>query len=65
MSKKAYDDFRRFWLKQYIDQYKKGDRKTRTAIKDNVYKNTGLTENEKDMIWETIIRFGYLNNDDK
>ena len=65
MSKKAYDDFRRFWLKQYIDQYKKGDRKTRKAIKDNVYKNTGLTENEKDMIWETIIRVGYLNNDDE
>lgn len=65
MSKKEYDDFRRFWLKQYIDQYKKGDRKTRRAIKDNVYKNTGLTENEKDLIWETIIRFGYLSNEDE
>lgn len=64
MSKKVYDDFRRIWLKQYIEQYKKGDRKTRTEIKRNVYKNTGLTENEKDMIWEAIIRFGFLNSDE-
>lgn len=64
MSKKVYDDFRRIWLKQYIEQYKKGDRKARTEIKRNVYKNTGLTENEKDMIWEAIIRFGFLNSDE-
>ena len=64
MSKQVYDDFRKTWLKQYIEQYKKGDKKTRRAIKDNVYKNTGLTENEKDLIWETIIRLGFLNSDE-
>ena len=65
MSKQVYDDFRKTWLKQYIEQYKKGDKKTRRIIKDNVYKNTGLTEDEKDRIWETIIVFGYLNNNDE
>lgn len=63
MSKKEYDEFRRFWLKQYIEQYKEGNREERRAIKKNVYKNTGLTADEKDRIWETIIQFGYLNND--
>jgi len=63
MSKKEYDEFRRFWLKQYIEQYKKGNREEKRAIKKNVYKNIGLTADEKDRIWETIIQFGYLNND--
>ena len=63
MSKKEYDEFRRFWLKQYIEQYKEGNREERRAIKKNVYKNIGLTADEKDRIWEKIIQFGYLNND--
>ena len=63
MSKKEYDEFRRFWLKQYIEQYKEGNREERRVIKKNVYKNIGLTADEKDRIWETIIQFGYLNND--
>lgn len=58
MSRQALKDFKREWLKTYIEQYKTGDKKTRKAIKDNIYKNINLTENEKDEIFETIVRFG-------
>lgn len=61
MSKKAYDDFRDNWLKAYIEQYKRGSREEKTAIKRNIYKNTKLTEAEKDKIWEIIIRKCFLN----
>ncbi len=55
MSKQVFKDFKKFWLSNYIKQYKEGDRKTRKAIKDNIYKNINLTEREKDKIWEDIV----------
>ena len=62
MSKSALEDFKKNWLQQYVDQYKKGSREERRAIKDNLYKNTGMTENEKNYIWGIIMRH-FLNSD--
>lgn len=63
MSKLALKDFKRFWLNNYIEQYKESDVKGRKEIKNNVYKNTNLTDDEKDQIWETIIEFGLVLQD--
>ncbi len=58
MSKESYKDFKKIWLLAYINQYKTGDSKTRRAIKDNIYKNIHLTEDEKDKLWEEIVNRG-------
>lgn len=58
MCKNSYKDFKKTWLLTYIKQYKQGDCKTRRAIKDNIYKNIYLTENEKDKLWEEIVNRG-------
>ena len=58
MSKESYKDFKKTWLLAYIKQYKQGDNKTRRVIKDNIYKNIHLTENEKDKLWEEIVNRG-------
>ena len=63
MSKQAYNDFRENWLHTYIQQYKKGNKKERTEIKRNLYKNINLTEEEKDKIWSIIIRLCYLKEE--
>ena len=63
MSKQAYNDFRENWLQTYIKQYKTGTRKERTAIKRNLYDNVSLTEDEKDKLWEIIIRIAYIKED--
>lgn len=61
MSSSRYKDFKKEWLQTYIQQYKNGDRKTRRAIKENIYKNTSMTENEKDKLWnEIVLRGGIL-----
>lgn len=58
MCKNSYKDFKKTCLLTYIRQYKQGDSKTRRAIKDNIYKNIYLTENEKDKLWEEIVNRG-------
>lgn len=58
MSKESYKDFKKTWLLVYINQYKSGNNKTRRAIKNNIYKNIHLTENEKDKLWEEIVNRG-------
>lgn len=58
MSKEAFKDFKRFWLNTYIKQYKEGDKKVRREIKENVYKQVKLTEEEKDKLWEEIVNRG-------
>ena len=58
MCKNSYKDFKKTWLLTYIKQNKQGDCKTRRAIKDNIYKNIHLTENEKDKLWEEIVNRG-------
>lgn len=58
MSKEAFKDFKRFWLNTYIKQYKEGDKKVRREIKENIYKQVKLTEEEKDRIWEEIVNRG-------
>lgn len=61
MSSSRYKDLKKEWLQTYIQQYKKGDRKTRRAIKENIYKNTSMTETEKDKLWnEIVLRGGIL-----
>lgn len=61
MSSSRYKDFKKEWLQTYIQQYKNGDRKTRRAIKENIYKNIGMTEAEKDKLWnEIVLRGGVL-----
>lgn len=59
MSKQALRDFRKVWLNTYIQQYKRADAKARKDIKRNVYSNIWLTEDEKDKIWEEIVRWGF------
>ena len=63
MSRQTFNEFRRFWLKNYIEQFKNGKRKTRREIKKNIYKNINLTEEEKDRLWEEIVRWGYENSE--
>ena len=58
MSRKEYIKWRQVWLNNYIKQYKEADSKGRREIRNNVYKNINLTEDEKDRIFETITRFG-------
>lgn len=58
MSKEAFKDFKRFWLNTYIKQYKEGNKKARREIKENVYKQVKLTEEEKDKLWEEIVNRG-------
>ena len=58
MSKQALKDFKKVWLNTYIKQYKEGNREERRAIKRNIYKNINLTENEKDSLWELIVKRG-------
>ena len=48
--------FKETWLPVYIKQYKESNYNERKAIRENVYKNIHLNENEKDNIWETIVR---------
>lgn len=64
MSKQAFIDFKKFWLSNYIKQYKEGDRKLRKELRNNIYRNINLTEDEKDKLWEEIVNRG-LENDDK
>lgn len=59
MSKQVLKDFKKEWLSTYIEQYKRGDVKERKAIKNNIYKNINLTEDEKDNIWELIVKLGF------
>ena len=63
MSKQAYIDFRDNWLETYIEQYKKGSRKEKTAIKRNIYSNVNLTEDEKDKLWGIIIKRCFLSEE--
>ena len=63
MSKKALEEFKEFWLQNYIEQYKKSDAKGRKEIRNNVYRNTNLTEKEKDEIFETIVTYGLIMED--
>ena len=58
MSKEAFKDFKRFWLSTYIKQYKEGSKQTRRAIKENIYKQIKLTEEEKDRLWEEVVNRG-------
>ena len=58
MSKEAFKDFKRFWLNTYIKQYKEGNRKVRRSIKENIYKQIKLTDDEKDKLWEEIVNRG-------
>lgn len=58
MSKEAFKDFKRFWLNTYIKQYKEGNKQIRRAIKENIYKQIKLTEEEKDKIWEEVVNRG-------
>lgn len=58
MSKEAFKDFKRFWLSTYIKQYKEGNKQTRRTIKENIYKQIKLTEEEKDKLWEEIVNRG-------
>ena len=58
MSKEAFKDFKRFWLNTYIKQYKEGNKQIRREIKENIYKQVKLTEEEKDRIWEEIVNRG-------
>lgn len=58
MSKEAFKDFKRFWLNTYIKQYKEGNKKARREIKENIYKQIKLTEEEKDKLWEEIVNRG-------
>ena len=62
MSKKSYSEFRKFWLKNYIEQYKNGTRESRKELKENIYKNINLTEDEKDKIWEEVLRWNGYDN---
>ena len=55
MNKQALRDFKRFWLKNYIGQYKALTVKERRLLKERLYKTTNLTDNEKDKIGETIV----------
>ncbi len=55
MSKEKYTDFVNNWLKIYQEQYKKGNIEERREIKNNIYKNIGLTEREKDRLWNLIV----------
>ncbi len=48
--------FKEMWLPIYIKQYKKGNYDERKAIRENIYKNVHFTLEEKDNIWETIVR---------
>lgn len=63
MSRKVVVDFRKNWLKAYIEQFKKADSKGRKEIKRNIYSNVHLSEVEKDNIWEEIVRWGYEYED--
>ena len=58
MSKEAFKDFKRFWLNTYIKQYKEGNKKARREIKENIYKQIKLTEEEKDRLWEEVVNRG-------
>ena len=58
MSKEAFKDFKRFWLNTYIKQYKEGSKQTRREIKENIYKQVKLTEEEKDKLWEEVVNRG-------
>lgn len=56
MSKQAFNDFKRFWLENYKKQYKSATPKEKKELRDHIYKNINLSENEKDKIWESIVR---------
>lgn len=62
MGRTQLKEFKKYWLKNYIEQYKNGNNIAKREIKNNLYKNINLSDDEKDEIWELIVRFGE-NND--
>ncbi len=50
------EEFKKYWLKNYMSQYKTSTKEEKKEIKSNLYKNNNLTQKEKDKIWEVITR---------
>lgn len=55
MSSEQFGKFKEFWLEVYKEQYSVADLKQKREIKDNIYKNINLTEDQKDKIWMLIV----------
>lgn len=55
MSAEQFGKFKEFWLEVYKEQYSVADIKQKREIKNNIYKNINLTEDQKDKIWMLIV----------
>lgn len=57
MEEKEYKNWKRFWLKNYKELYKTLNSKERKWLKESIYKIENLTEQQKDRIWLSIVRY--------
>ena len=55
MSSEQFGKFKECWLEVYKEQYSVADLKQKREIKNNIYKNINLTEDQKDKIWMLIV----------
>ena len=54
-------DFKKYWIPIYAEQYKNSNLDQKMVIKNNVFRNIHFSEKEKEKIWNEIIRkSGYL-----
>lgn len=52
-----YKDFKKTWLEIYMKQYKTYKTyEEKKAIKENLFKNVHLTNEQKEIMWERIVR---------
>lgn len=65
MSKIYCQQFSDFWARTYANQFKNSNNYAqKKVIKENLYKNIHMTDDEKDEIWEKIILLsGYLTEE--
>lgn len=52
-----YNDFKKTWLENYKKQYKNCKTiEEKKVIRDNIFKNIHLTDVQKEILWERIVR---------
>lgn len=53
MNKEEYELFKKQWLERFKGYYRRG-RMNRTKLKESVYNNPKLTDEQKDNFWKLI-----------
>ena len=65
MSKAFFRKFKKMWSESYAKQFSEATNEEKREIKNNVYKNINMTDDEKDEIWQRIMFLSEGRNKDE